>query len=357
MAEVCRWGILSTAGIAQKNWQAMHFADNATCVAVASRDIAKAEAFIADCQSQVPFAQPPTALGSYEEIINHSDVDAVYIPLPTGVRKEWVIAAANAGKHVLCEKPCAIAAADLQEMIDACNANNVQFMDGVMYMHSERLTKIREVIDAGKIGDIRRISTQFSFCAPEEFMRENIRTSATLEPDGCVGDLGWYCIRFALWVMGYQMPESVSGRMLASHDRDGGAVPMEFSGELVFPGGVSHGFYCSFRTEHQHLVNINGTKGYILYDDFVLPFFGNELYFTTYNSEFVVDRCNFNMERHCQTHAVSEYGNSHKNSQETKLIEKFSSIVQSGKLESHWPEISLKTQQVMDAVLADARSK
>ena len=69
------------------------------------------------------------------------DVDALYIPLPTGLRKEWVIRAAQAGKHIVCEKPCAINAADLREMVDACRQHRVQFMDGVMFMHSRRLDK------------------------------------------------------------------------------------------------------------------------------------------------------------------------------------------------------------------------
>jgi len=85
----------------------------------------------------------PLAYGSYEELLDATDVDAIYIPIPTGVRKEWVIRAAQAGKHVLCEKPCAVTVADLEEMIDACRRHRVQFMDGVMFMHSRRLERVR----------------------------------------------------------------------------------------------------------------------------------------------------------------------------------------------------------------------
>src|SRR5438105_4658062 len=103
---LCRWGILGTANIARKNWKAIRNAGNATLAAVASRDRRRAQTFIDECQTSVPFAPAPSACGTYEELIERKDVDAVYIPLPTGIRKEWVMRAAAAGKHILCEKPC-----------------------------------------------------------------------------------------------------------------------------------------------------------------------------------------------------------------------------------------------------------
>ena len=92
-------------------------------------------------------------------------------PLPTGPRKEWAIKAAEAGKHLMCEKPCGVDAAEVEEIISACDKAGVQFMDGVMFMHSDRLAKIRESLDDGEtIGKLRRIATQFSFWAPEDFL-------------------------------------------------------------------------------------------------------------------------------------------------------------------------------------------
>ena len=95
--DTCRWGILSTAGIARKNWEAIRHCDNATVAAVASRSVEKAQAFIDECQAQVPFPTAPKAIGSYDELLASDEIDAVYIPLPTGLRKEWVIKAAQAG--------------------------------------------------------------------------------------------------------------------------------------------------------------------------------------------------------------------------------------------------------------------
>ena len=104
-------------------------------------------------------------------MVESPDIDALYIPLPTGLRKQWAIRAAQAGKHVLCEKPCGSDVAELEEILEVCKEAGVQFMDGVMFMHSRRLDKIREILEDGdSIGRIRRINTLFSFCAPEEFL-------------------------------------------------------------------------------------------------------------------------------------------------------------------------------------------
>jgi predicted dehydrogenase len=146
-ASKCRWGILSAASIARKNYQAIYHSNNGCVAAVASRDLQKAQAFIDECQLQSPFDPQPVAVEGYEALIENPDIDAVYIPLPTGLRKEWVIRAARAGKHVMCEKPCGINASELEEMITVCRENNVQFMDGVMFMHSQRLDAIRSVLE------------------------------------------------------------------------------------------------------------------------------------------------------------------------------------------------------------------
>ncbi len=179
--QICRWGILSTAAIAQKNWHSIANSGNGQIVAVASRSKQKAQAFIDQCQASVPVSQEVNAIGSYDELLSNPAIDAVYIPLPTGIRKEWVIKAANAGKHVMVEKPCGVTADDVKEMITACEANHVQFMDGVMFMHSARMQAMRDAMDDGvRVGDIRRIASQFSFCAPEDWVSSNIRASANL---------------------------------------------------------------------------------------------------------------------------------------------------------------------------------
>lgn len=353
MAGTCRWGILGAAVIARKNWQSLRQSGNSRLVAVASRSLDRSRQFIAECQASVPFETVPEALGSYEELLARKDIDAVYIPLPTGVRKEWVIKAARAGKHVMAEKPVGTTLADVREMTAACEQQGVQFMDGVMFMHSERLPQLRAVLDDGQsVGKIRRIATQFSFNANADFHQSNIRVQDSLEPYGCLGDLGWYNIRFILWTLGYAMPTSVTGRIL---NATAGGVPLEFSAELFFPDDVSASFYCSFLTENQQWANISGTKGFATVRDFVLPFYGNEVGFSVTNAAFQVTGCEFNMEDHTRQHRVPEYSNSHPTAQETRLFRKFSELVLSGKPDPFWPEISVKTQQVMDLCLASAR--
>src|SRR5262245_11200876 len=175
---LCRWGILGTARIARKNWKAIRNAGNSTLVTVASRERERARCFIAECQADVPLTPEPVPCGSYQELLDRRDVDAVYIPLPTGIRKEWVIQAARAGKHILCEQPCGLSSADVRAMLDTCRENRVQFMDGVMFMHSQRLPLLRQILDDGKsVGTVRRITCQFSFKAADDFLTTNIRAS------------------------------------------------------------------------------------------------------------------------------------------------------------------------------------
>jgi predicted dehydrogenase len=355
-----RWGILGTANIARKNWKAIQLTGNSTVTAVASRELERSRRFIADCQSHAPMESELEAFGSYEDLLASNKIDAVYIPLPTGLRKEWVLRAAAAGKHVVCEKPCAVSVADLREMIDACRNHRVQFMDGVMFMHSRRLPRLREILDDGQsVGEVKRITSAFSFGAPPEFFASNIRADKRLEPYGCLGDLGWYCIRFALWVMNWEMPEEVTGRILSSSQRDEGddGVPTEFSGELFFKSGVSASFYCSFITENQEWANLSGTRGFVELQDFVLPFTGNELELKVRKNEFSKNGCDFRMQSHTQRIAIPEYSNSHPTAQESNMFRAFAEQIQSGRLNELWPEMALKTQEVMCACLESARSR
>jgi predicted dehydrogenase len=122
---------MSTATIGQKNWQAIKLSGNGEVVAVASRNLDKCNEFIKQLQNAVPFEVQPRAIEGYGQLLAADDIDAVYIPLPTGLRKKWVIKAAESGKHVMCEKPCAGSASELAAMIDACEKNGVQNRNSV----------------------------------------------------------------------------------------------------------------------------------------------------------------------------------------------------------------------------------
>ena len=344
-----RFGILSTANIGRQNWKAIFNSGNAIVTAVASRDAARSREFIREYQREFPFAAEPVALGSYEKLIASKDVDAVYIPLPTGLRKEWVLRAAAAGKHVVCEKPCGVSFADVQEMADACRKNRVQFMDGVMFMHSPRLPRVREALDDGKsVGSIRRISSAFSFCGNDEFSHGNIRLDGRLEPAGCLGDLGWYSIRFTLWAMKWQLPHTVAGRILSASEPTGGRVstPTEFSGELLFDGSISAGFYCSFLAAQQQWAFISGSNGWLRLPDFVHPFNSREPAFEVNRTEIRVREAGAAQK---QTPIPESAESGHATAQNTIMFRNFANQVFSGKLNEEWPMWALRTQQVLDA--------
>ena len=159
-------------------------------------------------------------------MLEDDEIDAVYIPLPTSLHLEWVVKAAQAGKHILCEKPVARDAAELATMLAAVAAAGVEFMDGVMFMHHDRLEAMAAVLHGdpfASFGEVQRVTSGFSFSAPDEFFASNIRASAAGDPLGCLGDLGWYCVRFGLFAFGWdvslggtgRLPLAVSARSLA----------------------------------------------------------------------------------------------------------------------------------------------
>ena len=356
---VCRWGILGCSRIARKNWLAIRNAESCTLAAVASRSAERAEAYVRDCQSAAPFAETPAAVAGYDTLLARDDVDAVYIPLPTGVRKEWVIRAAEAGKHVLCEKPCGINATDVAEMIEACRANRVQFMDGVMFVHSRRFSALREVLDDGvTVGPLTRIVSHFTYGLPEEAREINIRTHSDFEPFGCLGDVGWYNIRLTLWLMEYRMPRVVSARMLSEWGQSGSPapVPMDLSAEMLFDGGVSSSLYCSFVTENQQWATIGGQRGHIHVRDFVLPLQGEEIGFDVANWSYDFEGCVLALVDQSRRVAVDEPSDSAVTAQETNMFRNFAAQVLAGTLDPLWPEVALKTQTILDACLASARA-
>ena len=340
--KMLRIGFMSTANIGRKIWKAIFHSGNAVVTAVTSRDAARSRKFIEECQAETPFEDQPEAFGSYDKLLASPNVDAIYFPLPTALRHEWVARAAESGKHVLCEKPCAANATEVEDMLAACRKNHVQFMDGVMFMHNRRLEQIRAVLNDGtSVGSIKRITSHFSFAGSEEFFRADIRVDGALEPLGCLGDLGWYCIRFALWTMNWQMPRRVESQFLSRAGKKSVSLPTEFSGELFFDGDVSSGFYCSFQTAYRNWADISGAKGHLRMADFVLPVVGSE-------TAFEVNNCNVPSDHSADQPATA---------QETNMIRNFAEQVLSGRLNEEWPMWSLKTQQVVDACYNSALNR
>ncbi len=312
--------------------------------------MARGEQFVRECQVQATFEPAPKVHGSYEASLATPEIDAVYIPLPTVVRKEWVIRAVRAGKHVFREKPCAANAADLREMLAVCRQYGVQFMDGVMFMHHPRLALVRAVLDdANRIGPLRRIASEFSFLGDNPNFPANIRVQSSLKPSGCLGDLCCYCLRISLFAMNWELP-TAAGRILAV--AADGVTPTLFSGELLFANGVSAGFHCSFAIAAQQWVSFMGTQGTLRMADYVHPR-------NSYESAYDINATEHRIPAATGTVVPLDAGAlpqlGHPTAQDTLMIRNFAAYVQSGKLNEFWPEVALKTQLVLDACLASAR--
>lgn len=175
-----------------------------------------------------------------------------------------------AGKHVLCEKPVALNSTDLDSMLSACSSNDVVFMDGVMFMHHERLAKVMRHIQSPHFGRVRRIQGSFSFRGDASFFANNIRCSQDGDPLGCLGDLGWYNTRFALHILGYRQPHSVKCDFLQTNAE---GVPLDAQVEIYFDAAkeVVCSFQCSFIHPFRQTAEVVGERKVLRLDDFVLP--------------------------------------------------------------------------------------
>lgn len=197
-----RWGVLSTANIGvAKVLPAIQRSGNGEIVAIASRQVeaARAAADLLGIQ---------TALGSYEDLLALDEVDAVYIPLPNHLHKPWTLAAASAGKHVLCEKPLALTAADAQEMVDACAAAGVAFMEAFMYRFHPVWVKVRDLVETGRVGELQAIFTGFGYHNDDP---DNIRNRPEMG-GGALMDIGCYPINVSRMLFGGE-PSRVSAAM------------------------------------------------------------------------------------------------------------------------------------------------
>ena len=160
-----KWGVLSTADIARRETiPGMQKAENCELYAIAGRSLEKANQF----KEAFGFEK---AYGSYDELLEDKEVEAVYIPLPNNLHKEWVIKAAKAGKHILCEKPMSGTAADTKEMIEAANEAGVILMEAFAYLHAPHMAKLKEQIDSGLIGEVNMIESVFHTPGYEDNIR------------------------------------------------------------------------------------------------------------------------------------------------------------------------------------------
>jgi D-xylose 1-dehydrogenase (NADP+, D-xylono-1,5-lactone-forming) len=246
-----RWGILSTARIARSLFvPGVWEASDGEVVAIASRDIGAARRVAAEMGI-------PRAFGAYDDLLAAADVDAIYNPLPNRLHAEWTIRAAQAGKHVLCEKPLARTAADAQRMADACQSAGVVLMEAFMWRHHPQHTRVRALLDAGEIGEPRMVRGSFSYVIGPN--PTNVRLQADLE-GGSLMDVGCYPVNVARWVFDAEPIEAIGQQIV---DPKYG-VDSTFAGVLTFPGHRLALIDSSFAQADQADYEIVGSEGRLL---------------------------------------------------------------------------------------------
>jgi xylose dehydrogenase (NAD/NADP) len=269
-----RWGILGCAGIAKRAViPGIQASETGVTAAIASRNEDKAKETAAQFNI-------PTAYGSYEALLEDENIDAVYIPLPNHLHKEWTIKAAEAGKHVLCEKPIALNAEEAAEMAAACNKAGVKLVEAFMYRHHPRYAMIQEVIKSGEIGLIRGIHGAFTFNSSQN--HNNVRFNNEWG-GGSLYDVGVYPISAARMILG-QEPEAATVHAFFSPEHDN--VDMMASGLLEFPGHVALTFDCGMWAAGRNVLEILGSDGRIeLPCAFVNHFNADDHFFVTVKGE------------------------------------------------------------------------
>ena len=336
---VVQWGILGCAGIARKFCASVGRVEQAVVAAVASRTAGKAEEFIAE---NCPGSQ---AYSSYEELLADAAIQAVYIPVPTGVRTELALKAVAAKKHILVEKPLA-SAAEVKAMIDACREAGVQFMDNTMFVHNERQVALRGVLNDGDIfGQLRHVHSTFSIdCAKDEaWASGNIRMKKSLEPLGCLGDLGWYNVRLTLWAFDFALPSAVSCTYV-EHTEE--MVPTHVTAQMRF-GVRTASFMCSFKSAFRNSAELVGQKAVVTLEDFVVT---GRLEAAGY--KVTQTRRGANDETLPLVTLRDE--DLKTGVQHATLVAEFSELVGSGKVDEAWPRQTYQTQLVLDAMVKSA---
>jgi len=248
------WGVLGTANIAvEKVIPAMKKSELSRVDAIASRSADRAASVASDLGI-------PRSHGSYEALLADPGIEAVYIPLPNHLHAEWTIAAAEAGKHVLCEKPLAMTAAQAEGMIAACDTAGVYLMEAFMYRLHPLWLKTKQMVDGGAIGDVRALRAVFSYFNDDP---SDIRNK-TESGGGALYDIGCYAVSAARLIFGSE-PTSVNASILRD-ERFGTDI---VTSALLEFGDRHATFVCSTQMEPDQRVDIYGTKGRLVIE---IPF-------------------------------------------------------------------------------------
>lgn len=249
-----RWGILSTGKIARRFASLLPESSTGILQAVSSRDLARAQAFAQEFHA-------PAAYGSHDDLLDDPAVDAVYIATPHPMHTEWAILAARKGKHILCEKPVAMTAAETEAILAAVREHDVFFMEAFLYRCHPQTTAFLDLIREGTIGQVTTIQCSFGVSfdyAPED------RLFARALGGGAILDLGCYAMSMtrllAGTAIGQPFAEPLSLKALSFLDPQE-RTDLATSAVATFPGEILAHLHVGFRQRYENIARVSGTQG------------------------------------------------------------------------------------------------
>ncbi len=252
MTKKLRWGLLSTANINKALIGPLQKAARSELVAVASRDQAKATVYAQEHGI-------PKAHGSYEAMLADPEIDVIYNPLPNLLHREWTVKAADAGKHILCEKPLVTTLADFDQISAATQRNQVTIFEAFMYLHHPQTRQLLSLVQGGKVGALQQINSWFHFYLPPE-RATNIRLNAQLH-GGSLWDVGVYPNSAALAVAHAGGAGEAPVEVWASQIIGESGVDVAMRAQLHFANNVVAQITCGFRTPFREGLHIVGDQG------------------------------------------------------------------------------------------------
>jgi predicted dehydrogenase len=248
--EPIRWGILGTAGIAESAFlPALGQAGDGAAISVGARDGERARSWAAG-------RGVGRGVAGYERVVDDPEIEAIYIPLPNGLHAEWTIAALEAGKAVLCEKPLCVTAEETRRVLATADAASVPLWEAFVFPFHDQIELVHDAVARGQIGELREITSRFHFVLDDP---HDIRLSAELG-GGSLFDVGCYPIRLARLLFD---AEPDLDRTLADAVWAPSGVDTELWGALTFPGDRRLVFSCGFVSADDTFTGVFGTEGKI----------------------------------------------------------------------------------------------
>jgi predicted dehydrogenase len=248
-----RWGLLAAGTIAAEFAAGVDESKHGVPAAVAARSADRAREFATRFEI-------PKAYGGYEDLLADPEIDAVYVSTPHPMHKEWAIAAAEAGKHVLCEKPLTVTAADAEEVIAAARKQDVFLMEAFMYRLHPQTRRLAELISSGAIGEVRAVDVTFSYDSGAD---DVARLGDLALGGGGILDVGCYCTSLSRLVaqaaLGVDVVEPLEVTGMARLSASG--VDEYATGLLRLPGDILARLSCGFRLAQEDSIRVYGSQG------------------------------------------------------------------------------------------------